>query len=74
MCRHAERSTESKVAKSTLVKEAGGAGMILIDETGLQDVAIPFVIPSVVVGVRTGHHILSYINNTRSVFNFSSFL
>lgn len=48
--------------------------MILIDETGLQDVAIPFVIPSVVVGVRTGHHILSYINNTRSVFNFSSFL
>ncbi|XP_054808188.1 subtilisin-like serine-protease S isoform X1 [Prosopis cineraria] len=64
VCRHAESSIESKVVKSTLVKEAGGVGMILIDETG-QDIALPFVIPSVIIGRRTGRHILSYINNTR---------
>lgn len=64
VCRHAESSTESKVAKSKIVKEAGGVGMILIDETD-QDVAVPFVIPSAIVGRRTGHHILSYINTTR---------
>lgn len=64
MCRHAESSTESKIAKSKVVKDAGGVGMILIDETD-QDVAIPFVLPSTIVGKKTGKHVLSYINNTR---------
>ncbi|XP_016201349.1 subtilisin-like protease SBT3.9 isoform X2 [Arachis ipaensis] len=64
VCRHIESSSESKLAKSRVVKEAGGVGMILIDETD-KDVAIPFVIPSAIVGSRTGEHILSYINRTR---------
>ncbi|KAJ1388900.1 Peptidase S8/S53 domain [Sesbania bispinosa] len=64
VCRHVESSTESKVAKSKVVKEAGGVGMILIDETD-QDVAIPFVIPSAIVGKKTGERILSYLKTTR---------
>lgn len=64
VCRHAESSTESKLAKSRTVKAAGGAGMILIDETD-KAVAIPFVIPAAVVGTRTGNKILSYINRAR---------
>lgn len=67
MCRHAESSTESKVLKSKIVKAAGGVGMILIDETD-QDVAIPFVIPSAIVGKKTGEKILSYLRTTRFVF------
>nr|XP_043631440.1 subtilisin-like serine-protease S [Erigeron canadensis] len=65
LCRHTERSTESKLAKSEVVKAAGGVGMILIDETD-KDVAIPFVIPAAIVGKRMGNRILSYINNTRN--------
>lgn len=66
MCRHAESSTESKLQKSVVVKEAGGAGMILVDEAD-KDVAIPFVIPAAMVGRRTGNLILSYVNRTRFV-------
>lgn len=62
LCRHAERSTESKLAKSEVVKAAGGVGMILVDETD-KDVAIPFVIPAAIVGKRMGNRILSYITN-----------
>lgn len=68
VCRHVERSTESKVAKSKIVKEAGGVGMILIDETD-QDVAIPFVIPSAIVGKKKGQKILSYLKTTRFVYS-----
>ncbi|KAF1002388.1 subtilisin-like serine-protease S [Apium graveolens] len=64
ICRHAESSTESKLQKSVVVKEAGGAGMILVDEAD-KDVAIPFVIPAAMVGRRTGNLILSYVNRTR---------
>lgn len=64
VCRHAESSTESKLQKSVVVKEAGGAGMILVDEAD-KDVAIPFVIPAAMVGRRTGNLILSYVNRTR---------
>lgn len=46
-----------------VVKEAGGVGMILVDEAG-KDVAIPFVIPSAVVGKKIGRKILSYISCT----------
>ncbi|KAI7737154.1 hypothetical protein M8C21_010341 [Ambrosia artemisiifolia] len=63
LCRHAERSSESKVAKSQIVKAAGGVGMILVDED--VDVAIPFVIPAAIVGRKVGKRILSYINGTR---------
>lgn len=66
VCRHAESSMQSKVAKSLIVKEAGGIGMILIDDED-KDVAIPFLIPSAMVGRSTGNEILSYINNTRLV-------
>lgn len=66
VCRHAESSTESKLRKSMVVKEAGGVGMILVDEPG-KDVAIPFVIPSAVVGKKTGNKILSYISHTRFI-------
>ncbi|KAL9327289.1 hypothetical protein ACSQ67_007934 [Phaseolus vulgaris] len=65
VCRHAESSTESKVQKSKIVKDAGGVGMILIDERD-QDVAIPFVIPSAIVGKKTGARILSYLKTTRN--------
>ncbi|WCJ32873.1 Subtilase family protein [Euphorbia peplus] len=64
VCRHAESSSESKVEKSKVVKEAGGIGMVLIDEAD-QDVAIPFIIPAAIVGKTTGNKILSYINGTR---------
>ncbi|CAI9272172.1 unnamed protein product [Lactuca saligna] len=64
VCRHTERSTESKLAKGEVVKAAGGVGMILIDETD-KDVAIPFNFPAAIVGKRMGNRILSYINNTR---------
>ncbi|KAK9076171.1 hypothetical protein SSX86_004504 [Deinandra increscens subsp. villosa] len=63
LCRHAERSSESKVTKSQIVKAAGGVGMILVDED--VDVAIPFMIPAAIVGRKVGKRILSYINNTR---------
>lgn len=69
VCRHAESSTESKLEKSVIVKEAGGVGMILIDE-GDKDVAIPFLIPSAITGKEIGNKILSYINHTRFVLNF----
>ncbi|XP_068653376.1 subtilisin-like serine-protease S [Aristolochia californica] len=65
VCRHAESSSESKLAKSIVVKEAGGVGMVLIDEED-KDVAIPFVIPSAIVGKQTGDRILSFINQTRN--------
>ncbi|KAB5534875.1 hypothetical protein DKX38_017961 [Salix brachista] len=64
VCRIAEGSSESKLEKSNVVKEAGGSGMVLIDEAD-KDVAIPFVIPSAIVGKEIGRKILSYINNTR---------
>ncbi|KAL3527347.1 hypothetical protein ACH5RR_012003 [Cinchona calisaya] len=64
VCRHSGSSTESKLAKSVVVKEAGGVGMILIDESD-KDVAIPFVIPAAIVGKQLGYQILSYINSTR---------
>ncbi|PIA24891.1 hypothetical protein AQUCO_15500002v1 [Aquilegia coerulea] len=64
VCRHAGSSSESKLAKSLVVKEAGGVGMILIDEQD-KDVAIPFTIPAAIVGTRIGDRILSYINHTR---------
>lgn len=77
VCLHAGSSAESKLAKSAVVKEAGGVGMVLIDETD-RDVAIPFVIPAAIVGRKEGHRILTYINNTRFVTsvvakNFSVF-
>lgn len=65
VCRHADTSADSKLAKSVVVKEAGGVGMILVDEQD-KDVAIPFVIPAATVGTKDGEMILSYINSTRS--------
>ncbi|KAK6154059.1 hypothetical protein DH2020_013698 [Rehmannia glutinosa] len=47
VCRHAGSSTESKLAKGAVVKEAGGIGMILIDEAD-RDIAIPFSIPAAI--------------------------
>ncbi|KAJ0040960.1 hypothetical protein Pint_28775 [Pistacia integerrima] len=64
VCRHAESSTESKLGKSVVVKEAGGVGMILIDEAD-KDVAIPFLIPSAITGKEIGNRILSYVSHTR---------
>ncbi|CAN6440687.1 unnamed protein product [Victoria cruziana] len=63
VCRHADTSADSKLAKSVVVKEAGGVGMILVDEQD-KDVAIPFVIPAATVGTKDGEMILSYINST----------
>ncbi|KAJ4713997.1 Subtilisin-like protease [Melia azedarach] len=63
VCRHSESSTESKLRKSVVVKAAGGVGMILVDDTD-KDVAIPFVIPSAIVGKEIGDKIISYISHT----------
>ncbi|KDP24910.1 hypothetical protein JCGZ_24288 [Jatropha curcas] len=65
VCLQADSSTESKLAKSKVVKQAGGVGMVLIDEAD-QDVAIPFAIPSAIVGKEIGNKILSYIKDTRN--------
>ncbi|KAG7988704.1 hypothetical protein I3843_03G200900 [Carya illinoinensis] len=64
VCRHAESSMESKLEKSVVVKEAGGVGMILVDEAD-KDVAIPFVIPAAIVGRGKVDQILSYVKSTR---------
>ncbi|RZC62865.1 hypothetical protein C5167_024629 [Papaver somniferum] len=64
ICRHAEGSSESKLAKSVVVKEAGAVGMILIDEED-KSLAIPFVIPPAIVGTHIGEKILSYANHSR---------
>ncbi|KAF5188703.1 Subtilisin-like protease SBT1.6 [Thalictrum thalictroides] len=64
VCRHTGSSSESKLAKSLVVKEAGGVGLVLVDEED-KDVAIPFLIPAAIVGTRIGERILSYINHTR---------
>ncbi|XP_038983926.1 subtilisin-like serine-protease S [Phoenix dactylifera] len=64
ICRHVDSSSESRVAKSLVVKQAGGVGMILINELE-DDVAIPFAIPAAAVGRVAGDKILSYVNNTR---------
>lgn len=69
VCRHSGSSMESKLEKSKVVSEAGGVGMILMDDAD-QDVAIPFVIPSAIVGQQTGSKILSYIKHTRFVFPY----
>lgn len=66
VCQHTERSTKSKLEKSAIVKEAGGVGTILIDEDD-KDIAVPFVIPSAIVGKEIGDKILSYVNHTRFV-------
>ncbi|KAJ0964998.1 hypothetical protein J5N97_026136 [Dioscorea zingiberensis] len=65
ICRHSGSSSESRVAKSVVVKKAGGVGMILIDEVE-NDVAIPFVIPAASVGRGIADKILSYVNHTRN--------
>lgn len=67
VCRHAESSMESKLEKSVVVKEAGGVGMILVDEAD-KDVAIPFVIPAAIVGREKVDQILSYVKSTRFVY------
>ncbi|KAJ8545153.1 hypothetical protein K7X08_017736 [Anisodus acutangulus] len=64
VCRHAGSSSESKLEKSNIVKQAGGVGMILIDEAD-KGVAIPFSIPAATIGKRIANKILAYINNTR---------
>nr|GMC62517.1 subtilisin-like protease SBT3.9 [Ipomoea batatas] len=64
VCRHAGSSTESKLAKGSVVRKAGGIGMVLIDDAN-NDVAIPFSIPAATVGRRVGNKILSYIRRTR---------
>lgn len=64
VCRYSGSSSESRMGKSLVVKEAGGVGMILIDETE-QGIASPFAIPAVSVGRAVGEKILSYVNSTR---------
>ncbi|KAH9302818.1 hypothetical protein KI387_014401, partial [Taxus chinensis] len=63
-CLHPEGSSETRLSKSQTVQAAGGVGMILIDEID-KNIAIPFVIPSAVVGGKVGAEILRYINSTR---------
>uniref|UniRef100_A0A0E0LDM9 Subtilisin-like protease n=1 Tax=Oryza punctata TaxID=4537 RepID=A0A0E0LDM9_ORYPU len=64
ICHCTKHSSDSRVSKSMVVKEAGALGMILIDE--MEDhVANHFALPATVVGKEMGDKILSYISNTR---------
>ncbi|KAG1363283.1 putative Subtilisin-like protease SBT3.6 [Cocos nucifera] len=69
ICRHSGSLSESRLAKSLVVKKAGGVGMILIDEVE-NDVAVPFVIPAASVGKAVGARILSYVDQTRKPRSF----
>ncbi|XP_020577963.1 subtilisin-like protease SBT5.3 isoform X2 [Phalaenopsis equestris] len=64
VCRHSSSYSESRLEKSLVVKNAGGVGMILIDERE-DNVAIPFVVPAASIGIETGDKVLSYLNQTR---------
>ncbi|WVZ79340.1 hypothetical protein U9M48_026931 [Paspalum notatum var. saurae] len=64
ICRHNEGSSQSRVSMSMNVKEAGAAGMILIDEMG-DHVANHFAVPGTAVGQAMGDKILSYLKTTR---------
>jgi len=64
ICRRIRGSSESRVSTSMVVKEAGAAGMILIDEMG-DHVANHFAVPGTVVGKKMGDEIISYIKSTR---------
>ncbi|PUZ59892.1 hypothetical protein GQ55_4G079700 [Panicum hallii var. hallii] len=64
ICRRTRGSSESRVSTSMVVKEAGAAGMILIDEMG-DHVANHFAVPGTVVGKKMGDKIISYIKSTR---------
>ncbi|XP_078439582.1 subtilisin-like serine-protease S [Wolffia australiana] len=65
VCRHGGGSAETKVAKSLTVKNAGGVGMVLIDDFDA-DVAVPFAIPAASVGKLAGDRVLSYVTRTRN--------
>ncbi|KAI0512036.1 hypothetical protein KFK09_012671 [Dendrobium nobile] len=64
ICYHSGSYSESRIGKSIVVKKVGGIGMILVDETE-NDVALPFVIPAVTVGKRTGERIQHYATRTK---------
>ena len=66
ICRRIRGSSESRVSTSMVVKEAGAAGMILIDEMG-DHVANHFAVPGTVVGEKMGDEIISYIKSTRLI-------
>jgi hypothetical protein len=66
ICRRTGGASESRVSTSMIVKEAGAAGMILIDEIG-DHVATHFAVPGTAVGKEMGDRILSYIKSTRFV-------
>ncbi|XP_057968572.1 subtilisin-like serine-protease S [Malania oleifera] len=61
---HNGDETDKRVEQSKVVKEAGGVGMILVDEA-YTGVGFSFLIPGASVGRTTGNKILSYINETR---------
>lgn len=64
ICRRNQGSSESRLSTSMVVKEAGAAGMILIDE--MEDhVANRFAVPGVTVGKAMGDKIVSYVKSTR---------
>lgn len=64
ICRRNQGSSESRLSTSMVVKGAGAAGMILIDE--MEDhVANRFAVPGVTVGKAMGDKIVSYVKSTR---------
>ena len=64
VCNHAQDVSESKLAKSRVVKAAGGVGMVLISELD-KAMGVNFVIPGAIVGSKAGTTVLSYMNSTR---------
>ena len=66
ICRRTRGSSEPRVSTSMVVKEAGAAGMILIDEMG-DHVSNHFAVPGTVVGKKMGDKIISYIKSTRLI-------
>lgn len=63
------RGLNGRVEKGGVVKEVGGAGMILVNNAASGDelLADPHLLPATMLTYSDGVKLLSYINNTRLV-------
>ncbi|KAH9332120.1 hypothetical protein KI387_043701 [Taxus chinensis] len=62
-----ERGTSARVMKGDVVRQAGGAGMILMNDeaSGEEIISDPHVLPATLVGYTAGVAIKTYLNSTK---------
>ncbi|ERN13080.1 hypothetical protein AMTR_s00040p00151440 [Amborella trichopoda] len=60
-----EKITENRTAKSEVVKEGGGVGMILVDPIA-KDVGFQFVIPATVIGQEEALELQTYLSTEKN--------